>query len=59
MHLYRLGELTWYSLTDIPLCVFLLTESTVVTIWITLFKRTLNPWFVALYPRNGGKYAMQ
>ena len=32
MHLYRLGELTLYSLTDIPLSVFLLTESTVVRI---------------------------
>ena len=32
MHLYRLGELTLYSLTDIPLSVFLLTESTVVTL---------------------------
>ena len=26
MHLYRLGELTFYSLTDIPLSVFLLTR---------------------------------
>ena len=29
MYLYRLGELTLYSLTDISLSVFLLAESTV------------------------------
>ena len=32
MHLYKLEELTLYALTDIPLSVFLLTESTVVCI---------------------------
>ena len=29
MHLYRLGELTLYSLTDIRVSVFLLIDSTV------------------------------
>ena len=39
MHLYRLGELTLYSLTDIPLSVFLLTVVIINVIYNNLLFR--------------------